>query len=72
MERIMANRLMYFLESGHLLNDNQAGFRQLRRTEDQIVTLAQIISDGFQCKPMRRTLAAFLDYHKAYDTVWRV
>ena len=71
MERIVANRMMYFLESRCLLNDNQAGFRQLRGTEDQIITLSQTISDGFQCKPMRRTLAAFLDYHKAYDTVRR-
>ena len=34
MEKIVADRLIFILESNHLLNDNQAGFRQDRFTSD--------------------------------------
>ena len=33
--------------------------------------LLQSVSDGFQATKLLRTVAAFLDYSKAYDRVWR-
>ena len=71
MERVVTNRLTYILESKGLLNVNQAGFRANKGTEDQLIRLSQSISDGFQAKPMERTVLVLLDYSKAYDTVWR-
>ena len=54
-----------------ILTQKQAGFRQRRGTEDQLMHLSQKISDGFQPKPMKRTLCArLIDYSRAYDTVW--
>jgi len=58
-------------ESQGWLNNQQAGFRKGRSTEDQIIKLIQDISDGFQLKPHKRTVMALLDYSKAYDRTWR-
>ena len=52
------------------INKAQAGFRKGRSCEDQILRITQNISDGFQKKPMGRTVLLMLDYSKAYDKVW--
>ena len=54
-----------------MLCEDQAGFRRLRSTEDQLIRLTQSISDGFQAKPALRTVLALLDFSKAYDRVWK-
>ena len=71
MERLVTNRLRFLTETNHTLQDSQAGFRFGRSTEDQLLRLSQSISDGFQSKPMQRTLLALIDYSRAYDRVWR-
>ena len=40
-------------------------------TEDQTLRITQTVSDGFQAKPMKRSVLALFDFSKAYDTVWR-
>jgi ribonuclease HI len=72
LERVIANRLMHLAETRGLLCDDQAGFRGLRSTEDQILAISQTISDGFQSKPAGRSVLALLDFSRAYDTVWRL
>ena len=52
-------------------NKIQAGFRKGRNCVDQILRLVQSIDDGFQARPMRRSVMALLDLSKAYDRVWR-
>ena len=71
MERMVGNRLTHIAESQGMWCQEQAGFRGLRSTEDQILRISQSIDDGFQRKPALRTVLALLDYTKAYDTVWR-
>jgi ribonuclease HI len=72
LERMIANRLKHLAESLGLWVDEQAGFRGLRSTEDQVLRISQAISDGFQQRPKaHRTVLALLDFSKAYDTVWR-
>ena len=71
LERMIAARLQHFAESAGLFCAEQAGFRRRRCCEDQVVRLAQEVSDGFQRVPSQRTVLALLDYSKAYDTVWR-
>ena len=73
LEKIVADRLMHFMESRGLINDNQAGFRQNRATTDQVMKLVQSASDQLH-KPKgqsKLTLCTFFDYEKAYDKVWR-
>ena len=71
LERMIAARLYGMAENNNWLNNQQAGFRKGRSCEDQIIKLIQNISDGFQAKPMRRTVMALLDYSKAYDRTWK-
>jgi ribonuclease HI len=71
MERLVGNRLKHLAEASGLWSEDQAGFRALRSTEDQVIRISQTVSDGFQAKPAKRTVMALLDFTKAYDTVWR-
>ena len=48
MERVVNQRLKWYLETNDLLAPEQAGFRQFRATEDQTTYLAQEIEDAFQ------------------------
>ena len=71
LERILADRLFHIAETRNLFSRFQAGFRKGRSCEDQILRIVQSIEDGFQQKPMQRSVMALLDFSKAYDTVWR-
>jgi hypothetical protein len=71
MERMVANRLYYIAETNGMFSDLQAGFRRGRSCEDQILKIVQAIEDGFQEKPMKRSVLVMLDYSKAYDKVWQ-
>ena len=65
MERLVTTRLTYYLEEKNLLTNIQAGFRQNRRTIDQILKLQDNISKYDANK--RHTLGVFIDFEKAYE-----
>ena len=69
MERMIANRLRWWLESKKLLTEVQSGFRRRRSTTDCLLRLHDDAYKGVTNK--RYTVAAFLDFEKAYDMVWR-
>ena len=69
MEKLVVNRLQWYLERFQLLNSVQSGFRKNRSTSDQLVRLQdtvvrQVNNNGF-------VLCVFLDMEKAFDMVWR-
>ena len=70
--RIILSRLLFFLESNSILSPRQAGFRPGRSTLDQLLFLAQPISDGFN-KPRAgfRTILYTFDFsiHKSFVTL---
>ncbi|KZS06599.1 Uncharacterized protein APZ42_029899, partial [Daphnia magna] len=68
LERILANRLHWFLECKGLINIAQAGFRRGCSTTDHIAQLDSYIKTGFNQK--KCTVATFLDISKAYDSMW--
>ena len=49
----------------------QAGFRKGQSCEDEITQIVQAIEDGFQQRPMKRSVSTLLDFSKAYDMVWK-
>jgi exonuclease III len=66
---LINERLHTFLECNNLLSENQAGFRKSYSTLDHIFLLKCIID---LCKFKKQKLfCAFIDYQKAFDTVWR-
>ena len=72
LEKVIADRLTYFMEDRNLLNDNQAGFRQNRSTTYQILKLVQHATNKIQKKKGETvTIVTYFDYVKAYDKVWR-
>ena len=66
---VLNTRLTIFCEEGSILSENQAGFRKNYSTTDHIFTLKHII-DLF-CLKKKRLFCTFIDYSKAFDTVWR-
>ena len=68
-ERMVNERLIYFLESNNLLTKFQAGFRSERGTIDQLVRLDTFIRDAFINK--EHVVGVFFDLSKAYDTTWK-
>ena len=71
LERLIVNRLSWWLEAMSLLSPWQTGFRKRRCTTDQCLRLFKFASDGFQSTNKERTVLMLFDYSKAYDTVWR-
>ena len=66
-ERLVNQRLRYFLEASSKLDNFQAGFRKGRSTADNLIRITTSIQRGFQEK--QHTVAVFLDLAAAYDLV---
>ena len=69
LERMVSNRIYFFMESKGLFNIHQAGFRKGKRTLDHLVRLSEDIRRGLATG--QYTVGVFLDIHRAYDMVWK-
>lgn len=69
MERLVANRLVWYLEKHSILTNVQTGFRKNRSTLDQIIRLQDVINRSL--RNSGHTLCVFLDFEKAFDMLWR-
>ena len=67
---ILNDRLSKFLDIHTALGENQAGFRQGYSTTDHIFTLNSLI-ELFKSKK-KKLFCTFIDFSKAFDTVWRI
>ena len=63
------DRLVWLLESQHLITDFQCGFRRGRSTLDHLIRLESFIRNAFIKK--EHVVAVFFDLEKAYDTTWK-
>ena len=67
LEKLIHDHIMKFFENNNILSEYQFGFRKNHSTTDSIATLVDNIlhsvNDG------KVTLAAFIDFKKAFDTV---
>lgn len=69
MEKMVNNRLRWFLEKNNLYNPNQSGFRKNRNTMEQIIRLDNDIHKAFIKKHF--TVGVFIDFQKAFDMLWK-
>ena len=69
MERMVNNRLVYYLESNNLITNLQSGFRKERSTVDQLIRLETWVREGLINR--EHVVAIFFDLEKAYDTTWK-
>jgi ribonuclease HI len=68
-ERMVNDRLMWYLETKGCLSALQSGFRKQRSTTDQLVRLETFIRDGLLRG--EHVVSVFFDLEKAYDTTWK-
>ena len=64
----MNARLTQFIEEKSILKHNQIGFRKGFRTADHVFTIKTLI-DKYLSKNKKLYLC-FVDFRKAYDTIW--
>ena len=68
-ERMVNERLIYYLDSNKIISKFQCGFRNDKSTVDQLVRLETYIRDAFASN--EHVVAILCDIHKAYDTSWK-
>jgi ribonuclease HI len=68
MEKLVTNRISYYVEKENLLNNVQTGFRKGRSTIDQLIRLQDTINKYNHNKGY--TAAVFIDFKSAYDMLW--
>ena len=66
-ERMIKERLMYYIKKNNILSPNQSGFLPDRGTVDGLVKLTADVQYAFSRK--QHTVALFLDLTQAYDTI---
>ncbi|GIY90844.1 putative RNA-directed DNA polymerase from transposon BS [Caerostris darwini] len=69
MERMVYNRLNWYLEYHSLLVEEQAGFRKFKSTAHHVALFSQAIKDALDSKQVLTTIA--VDLKSVYDTVWK-
>ena len=69
MERMVNNRLSWYLERNNIISPYQNGFRHRRNCIDHVVKLETHVREAFLNK--LHTIAIFFYLEKAFDTTWR-
>ena len=69
MERMINDRLVWYLESSSLITEAQSGFRKTRSTMDHRVRFETFVGEGFLNR--QHVVSVFFDLEKAYDTTWK-
>ena len=69
MERMINNRLVWYLETNNYISKYQCGFRKQRSTTDHLVRLETFVRESFINR--QHLVAVFFDLEKAYDTTWK-
>ena len=69
LERMINERLVWYLEKNNIITEFQSGFRHQRSTNDHLVRLETFIREAFIKK--EHLVAVFFDLEKAYDTIWK-
>jgi hypothetical protein len=70
LEKIVLSRIEKFLKISNILIKEQSGFRAQRQTRDNLFTLIQKATEGFNRKTPRKTLCVLFDLEKAFDKMW--
>jgi len=68
-ERMVGDRLVWYLEKHRVLTEFQSGFRKQRSTTDQLLRLESFVREAFARR--EHVVAVFFDLEKAYDTTWK-
>ena len=67
---LLNNRLKLYLREENIIHNNQIGFEEKCRTTDHLLTLKALINKHVHDTSKKKVHAAFIDFRKAFDTVW--
>jgi exonuclease III len=67
--KLVNNRIVTFLDDKHAISEVQAGFRKNCRTTDNIFIIKSLI-DKYVKNGKKRLYLGFIDFQKAFDTIW--
>ena len=67
---ILNQRLLNFTQKNNILHNSQIGFMPNFRTSDHIFTLRTLIDQHVINKKKGRIYACFIDFKKAFDSIW--
>ncbi|CAF4410631.1 unnamed protein product, partial [Didymodactylos carnosus] len=70
LERVVDTQLYNYLTKNNLLTCQQSGFRHRDSTINQLIDFVHEVALGFEENKLTR--AIFLDFKKAFDSVWHV
>ena len=68
MEKLIANRLTWYLTKNKIINDDQLGFQKSFSCIDQVARLVRDAEASLSSG--RFTVAVFIDFVRAFDLVW--
>ena len=66
---LLNNRLQSFCSKHNIINNNQIGFKPKHRTSDHLLTLKTIVKK-YVTIGEKKLFACFVDFKKAFDSVW--
>ena len=69
MERMVNDRLVWYLEKHKLITNSQSGFRKQRGTVDHLIRFETFIREVFIKE--KHVVSVFFDLESAYDTTWK-
>ena len=69
LEKVMANKLMHYMESNNLFYQHQYGCRPKHSTIHPIIHLLNQIAEENDNTTKHLTLLVFIDLSKAFDTI---
>ena len=64
-------RLKTYLYKMNTIDKAQIGFKAKCRTSDHILTLKTLINKHVKDKNKKKVFACFVDFRKAYDSIWQ-
>ena len=67
-ERLVKNRLNFFMELWNIIVKQQSGFQNNKGTADNLIFFTQKISESLNAK--KKACGIFFDISKAFDKVW--
>ena len=67
---VMCQRLSNYLDTEKKISDSKTAFRKKHSTLDHIYTLKSIVNK-YVLRQKRKLYCCFVDFRKAYDSVWR-
>ena len=66
---LLNNRMLVQIRQWNLINKNQTGFKEKHRTADNLLTLKNVVKKYVAIRK-GKLYACFVDFKKAYDSVW--